>query len=133
MPERVFLDTSALYAYINSKDPDHEKVKNYIHGFKGQFITTNFVFDEIVTLVLARMGHDKAVIIGETLLNTKVAFLARVGPNDEKKAWELFVNRSDKTYSFTDCTSFVVMKRLSLGKSLTVDPHFRQEGFQLVV
>jgi len=133
MIERVFVDTSALYAYINSKDPDHKKVKSYLASFGGQLMTTNFIFDETVTLVLARMGHDRAVLTGKTLLNPKVFAIMTVKISDERNAWKLFVNRPDKSYSFTDCTSFVIMRRLGIGKSLAVDPHFQQEGFQAVI
>lgn len=133
MIEKIFVDTSALYAFINSRDPDHHKVKAYLDHYGSQLVTSNFIFDEIVTLVMARMGHDKAVFTGKTLMNPKVLIMMRVGVNDEMKAWDLFINRPDKTYSFTDCTSFVIMKRLGIDSSLTVDPHFRQEGFQIVI
>ncbi|ODS31238.1 MAG: Ribonuclease VapC20 [Candidatus Scalindua rubra] len=133
MIERVFVDTSAWYAYINSKDPDHVKVKDYLSSFKGKLISTNFIFDETVTLVLSRMGHKRAVLTGKTLLNPKVVIAVRVRTRDEREAWELFLSRSDKTYSFTDCTSFVIMRRLGIEKSLVIDPHFQQEGFQVVI
>ncbi len=133
MIERVFVDTSALYAYINSKDPYHEKVRNFLNNFKGQLITTNFIFDETVTLVSTRMGHDKALLTGKTLLNPKAFFITRVKINDERNAWKLFVNRPDKAYSFTDCTSFVIMRTLGIEKSLAIDPHFQQEGFEAVI
>ena len=133
MANAVFADTSALYAFINSKDPDHKKVKDYLERFKGQLHITNFIFDEIITLVMARMGHNNAVITGKTLLNPKEFVLTRCKAADELKAWELFVNRPDKHYSFTDCTSFVIMERLGIKKSLATDTHFEQEGFESVL
>jgi len=39
----------------------------------------------------------------------------------------------DKDYSFTDCTSFVVMKELRLKDALTTDRHFRQAGFHILL
>ena len=133
MADAVFADTSALYAFINSKDPDHKKVKDYLEGFKGQLHITNFIFDEIITLVMARMGHDNAVITGKTLLNPKEFVLTRCKAADELKAWELFVNRPDRHYSFTDCASFVIMKKIGINKSLSTDSHFIQEGFETVL
>ncbi|MBN1106644.1 MAG: type II toxin-antitoxin system VapC family toxin [Deltaproteobacteria bacterium] len=133
MIERVLLDTSALYAHMNTKDPDHNRVKGYLLAFHGNLFITNFIFDEIITLALTRMGHRKAVFTGETLMNQKGLAIVRVSPADEKIAWDLFVNRPDKTYSFTDCTSFAIMRRLGISRALTVDPHFQQEGFELVV
>ncbi len=44
----------------------------------------------------------------------------------------MFFRHRDKGYSFTDCTSFVVMQELKLRHTLTTDAHFRQMGFQVV-
>ncbi len=41
----------------------------------------------------------------------------------------LFFRHRDKDYSFTDCSSFVVMRELRLKEALTTDRHFRQAGF----
>lgn len=133
MTDTVFVDTSALYAFINARDPDHKRVKDYLQGYKGQLLISNFIFDEIITLVMARMGHDKAVLTGNTLLNPREFILTRCKTSDELKAWKLFVNRPDKKYSFTDCTSFVIMKKLGINKSLSTDAHFIQEGFETVL
>jgi predicted nucleic acid-binding protein len=35
----------------------------------------------------------------------------------------------DKSWSFTDCSSFRVMASLDLQKALTTDVHFEQAGF----
>jgi predicted nucleic acid-binding protein len=133
MADAVFIDTSALYAFINSKDIDHKTVKDYLERFKGRLHITNFIFDEIITLVMARMGHANAVLTGNTLLNPKEFVLTRCKAADELKAWELFVNRPDKHYSFTDCTSFAIMKKLGIKKFLATDSHFIQEGFETVL
>ena len=42
------------------------------------------------------------------------------------------LDRSDKTYSYTDATSFAVMERLGLKTAFAFDPHFRQHGFQVL-
>ena len=49
-------------------------------------------------------------------------------------AWEVFRRFSDKRWSFTDCTSKVVMDRLGIaGPCLAFDQHFRQFGSIQVV
>jgi predicted nucleic acid-binding protein len=35
----------------------------------------------------------------------------------------------DKSFSFTDCTSFVIMKERRIRLALTSDKHFIQAGF----
>jgi len=39
------------------------------------------------------------------------------------------VRSQDKRWSFTDCTSFVLMQNLGIRKALTFDANFRQAGF----
>ena len=44
---------------------------------------------------------------------------------------QLFRNRPDKGWSFTDCSSFVLMQEYRLINALAFDDHFRQAGFLL--
>jgi hypothetical protein len=41
----------------------------------------------------------------------------------------LFFRYGDKDFSFTDCTSFILMRELKLREALTTDRHFLQAGF----
>lgn len=43
-----------------------------------------------------------------------------------------FVSHDDKTYSLTDCISFVIMQGRAISEALTFDVHFTQAGFQVV-
>jgi predicted nucleic acid-binding protein len=129
--DRLFVDTSAWLAYANRADGAHAAVREALGRFEGRLVTTNFVFDETVTLC-RRMGHSAAVLVGEVLRDTDVADLVRVRPGDEADAWQLFRDRKDKAYSFTDCTSVVVMRRLGLHRAATLDEDFEREGFAVL-
>jgi predicted nucleic acid-binding protein len=49
------------------------------------------------------------------------------------RAWRLRLRSHDKpSISFTDLTSFVVMRELGLQHTLTADPHFEQVGMGLI-
>ena len=130
--ERLFVDTSAWIAFANRGDPDHEAVAEALRKFAGRLVTSNYVFDETVTLARYRLGPDIAVRVGETLQAPGVVDLVQVTVEDQKRAWELFATRRDKDYSFTDCTSFCVMRRLSLVRAAALDEDFRREGFNVV-
>ncbi|MBI5141148.1 MAG: PIN domain-containing protein [Nitrospirae bacterium] len=127
----LFVDTSAIYAYVNRKDPDHEMVKKRLASFRGKLVITNYIFDEVITLVSARLGHGTALKVGNILLNSPQFKSIWVTPGDEREAWLLFSARRDKGYSFTDCVSFVIIRRLKLANCLALDIHFRQEGYCL--
>jgi len=58
--------------------------------------------------------------------------LVRVSVEHEHAAWSVFCDRSDHRFSFTDCTSFIVMRRLGLSTALALDDDFVTEGFGLV-
>ncbi|MDA2939130.1 PIN domain-containing protein [Acidobacteria bacterium AH-259-A15] len=128
---RLFVDTSAWFAFLNQADPDHERVGNFLENFEGRLVTSNFVFDETVTLCLYRLGWKAAAKFGESLLDSATVDLIRVTSEDERAAWSLFLERADKTYSFTDCTSFQLMRRLGIRKALALDTDFEREGFEI--
>lgn len=127
--DRLFVDTSAWFAYANSGDPDHERTRAVLLDFEGRLITSNYVFDETVTLCRRKLGFRAAGLVGEALRDPGVTDLVRVTAEDENQAWRLFLDREDKLYSFTDCTSFVLLRRLGLRQALALDDDFRQEGF----
>jgi len=47
----------------------------------------------------------------------------------EERAIDLFEHYDDKTFSFTDCVSFVVMKGIGVPEAFAFDQHFEQMGF----
>lgn len=130
---RLFFDTSAIYAYINRKDPYHSAVGQAVCDDKTRLVITNYIFDEIVTLVNVRLGHNQSVVVGNILMNAPEIECIHVNKADELAAWQLFCSRSDKGYSFTDCTSFVIMRRMNITAAIALDEHFQQEGFEMVV
>lgn len=130
--KRLFVDTSAWYAFVNRRDPNYEAVAGTLRRRDVRFVTTSYVFDETVTLVNYRLGHRVACTAGGVLRNPAAADLVQVSAADEQAAWQLFTERADKQYSFTDCTSFVVMRRLGLTAALAIDDDFRREGFQIL-
>jgi predicted nucleic acid-binding protein len=128
---RVFVDTSAWFAFVNRDDPDHGAVRNLLESAPGMLVTSNYVFDETVTLCMHRLGHDAAVRVGDVLLDDAVVDLIRATPADEAEGWKLFRGREDKRYSFTDCVSFVMMKRLRIASAAALDDDFHREGFRV--
>ena len=53
--KRAFVDTSAWFAYANRHDPDHQRIRTVLQTFQGRLVTSNFIFDETVTLCLYRL------------------------------------------------------------------------------
>jgi len=55
--------------------------------------------------------------------------MVRIEPPVFEAAWSLFLDHPDKHWSFTDCTSFVLMEKLGIRGALTFDRNFREAGF----
>jgi len=54
--------------------------------------------------------------------------LCRITAKDEAEAWKYF-EKNWSGLSFTDCTSFAMMKRLGITKYFGYDDHFGRAGF----
>jgi len=85
--------------------------------------------DEVVTFFNNRDRHAKAVEVGNRLLQSSLIQFIHVDPNLFYQSWNYFIQRSDKSYSLTDCISFLVMEQLGIQTALTFDQHFTQVGF----
>lgn len=92
--------------------------------------TTNFVFQEAVTLIRYRLGWDPARRFGEALRSRGLAKIIPVSTADEQAAWLIFLRCHDHQFSFVDCTSFAVMQRLRLDVAITLDDDFRSFGLE---
>jgi len=89
------------------------------------------VFDEIVTSIVSfTRRKDLALKAGEALLSSRITRVIKVNDEAFKDAWRLFKKFKDKLWSFTDCTSFVLMERYRLVTAFTFDEHYRQAGFK---
>ena len=49
-----------------------------------------------------------------------------------KRVWSIFTRFRDKSFSFTDCTSFAVMERSKLDCAAAIDDGFRAYGVRCV-
>ena len=125
---RVFVDTGAWYAMTDRKDRDHESIVSALREHRGRLLTSNYVLDETLTLVRFRLGWGVSRQLGEQLRAGILARLERISPKDEEAAWEIFSTYSDKSFSFTDCTSFALCSRLELPLCLAIDNDFRSFG-----
>lgn len=130
----LFVDTSAWYA-LNDRSDQHrdaalESMSRISSGQVG-LITSDYILDESLTLISARTNRRTAIAFGDLLLKSSTIQLVTITEELRQSAFELFKKFSDKDLSFTDCTSFALMKQLKLKTAFTFDDHFRQVGFEI--
>jgi uncharacterized protein len=126
------MDTNGWIALSSKSDSFHEYAIEINRDFLQdglRYVTTNFVLDETYTCLSVRVSHHSAVDFGEKLRQSKAVQVLHISEDIEEEAWRLFKQYSDKDFSFTDCTSFVIMRQLKLSSVFTNDHHFQQMGF----
>lgn len=129
---KTLVDTGAWYALIDADDPDHAAILETLRAYRGYRVTTNFIFDETVTLLRYRLGWRPAKLFGEQLHSGALTQVVRVAPKDEAMAWRIFSDYEDKSFSFTDCTSFAVMARLGITTAIAIDRGFKTYGLHCI-
>ena len=85
--------------------------------------------DETLTLLRLRLGLPAAERWWEQVEGRRVLRWESIGTTRAAKARALVFRFRDKSHSFTDCTSYVVMRELELREALTTDRQFVEAGF----
>jgi uncharacterized protein len=130
--KRLFVDTGAWYALVDRKDPDHPAAASFFRHNGLPLLTTNFIFDETVTLLRKRLGWAIAADFGRRLRESGFTALMTVRREDEERAWELFLKYNDQDFSYTDCTSFAIMGAFGIKAAFSFDHHFKTMKYQVL-
>ncbi|MEK6324433.1 MAG: PIN domain-containing protein [Acidobacteriota bacterium] len=129
----LFLDAGYVIALEASDDQNHQAADEHWRELLESLpplVTTSYVFDEIVTFFKSRRRHVKAVEVGNNLLQSSEVEMVHVDEALFYEGWRYLQSHRDKTYSLTDCISFVVMKQRGMKSALAFDGHFKQAGFE---
>jgi predicted nucleic acid-binding protein len=129
----ILVDTGAWYARYIAADVDHAAALAWFANPPDRLLTTDYVIDELLTLLKQRGHADIAFAVGAPLIAAAACHLEYVETTDLEWAWIVFSTYRDKGWSFTDCTSRVVMERLNIKTACTFDQHFREFGNVTVV
>ena len=131
----VFVDTGGWMACADRSDPAHvacTAARDATLEAGRLLITTDFVVDETLTLIRFRLGLAAANTWWQQIDGSARLRWERVENDRFERARNLFFQYRDKDLSFTDCTSFAVMRELRLTTVITTDGHFRQVGFDVL-
>jgi len=130
----VFLDSSGYLAVVNPRDTYHRQARAAwadLIDQRSQTYTSYFVVAEAHALFLTRLGYRHATAFLQQL-ETTATHIFWVQPAELRAAQAIIYRYSDKSFSLTDATSFVLMERHRIGTALTTDRNFAQYGFQVL-
>jgi predicted nucleic acid-binding protein len=129
------VDTSAWYALEVEDDVNHEAAIKFLSqlalGKQGISVTTDYVLDETLTLLRSRRSLGAASTFIDKIKKSSSVRVFWVEESLFEKALGIFEQSDRNSYSFTDCTSFALMKDLMIHSAFAFDIHFRQAGLQV--
>ena len=131
----IFVDTGAFIARYVRRDGHHTRARRVwteIEKLRNACFTSNFVLDETFTLLGRQTSYFFAAERARALLGSKALTILRPDAEDELAALDLFGRFADQKVSFTDCTSFALMRRHRLSRAFTFDRHFVAAGFEVL-
>lgn len=131
----ICIDTWGWINIFNRKEPHHHEVTEIYHNVRktrGIIITTDYILDEVYTLLFKRVSFDVArqavEAISKAIEDGYLNFVW-ITPERFKAAQTLRIKFQDKPdISFTDLTSMVVMQELKISEIVTGDAHFTHVG-----
>jgi predicted nucleic acid-binding protein len=131
----TFVDTWGWCAFADRADPWHRRVATALDERWNEnlpVVTTDYVLDETITLIFRRLAFAKAKRLLDAMdQSVERGFVDVQAVSAERfaEAKRLRLKYRDKPrISFTDFTSFVVMRELGLAEVITDDDHFQHVG-----
>ena len=131
----VFADTLYWVARIKPNDQYSEPAKVARERLGNiRILTTDEVLGEFLTVLGKSIGlRQPAAKMVQAILDNPNVTVFPQSRDSFLKGLELYANRPDKEYSFTDCVSMNVMKSEDVSEVLSNDHHFEQEGFDILI
>lgn len=129
----VFVDTFYFIALLNPSDAHHATAVEASGSIAARLVTTQWVLIEVADALSAPAYRSSvAEFLGDLAEDKGITIVAHE-PHWYDRGLQLYARRPDKSWSLTDCMSFVVMTELGLGEALTGDHHFEQAGFRALL
>jgi predicted nucleic acid-binding protein len=134
--KKVFVDTLYWLAIILPNDQWQLPAK-MAKSLLGNvlMVSTDEVLSELLNHLSKggeNMRRQAARMVKSIMSNPNVKVIAQ-SRDSFLTGLELYGQRTDKSYSLTDCISMNVMKKEAITEILTNDNHFEQEGYVVLI
>jgi predicted nucleic acid-binding protein len=129
----ILVDTAVWFSLLVQKDSRHDEVSKWFDGLSEQILTTDYIIDETLTLLLMRKEVLKAIEFGKLIFHADIAMVHFISQNQIYTSWILFQQMCKMGLSFTDCTTHTIATEMAVKRIATFDSHFLSTGkFEVV-
>jgi uncharacterized protein len=125
----TFADSFYFMALLNRNDKAHDRAVAALDQLHGGLVTSEFVLLEVADAYADPLDRPAFLEMLDDLTNDPTVTIEPASTALLSAGIDLYRRRPDKSWSLTDCISFVVMERRTISEALTGDRHFAQAGF----
>lgn len=129
----VYTDTSGIYAVLDADDSNHAaacKEWQTLLSNGAVLVCTNYVLVETFALIQGRLGLAALKAFQEDV--SPVLSIQWMDHESHQAAVASVLAANRRDLSLVDCSSFYMMRKLSVKKAFTFDRHFAEQGFEVV-
>jgi len=128
---KVFVDTSAFVAVLDTDDGNHLKAARawgrLVTG-NDILVSSNYILVETFTLIQHRLGIDAVRAFQENVV--PMLTVEWVDESTHRTGVMGVLTAGRKKLSLVDCVSFDIMRQLGIQSAFTFDRHFKKQGFE---
>ena len=135
---RILVDSSAWIALVRANDLYHSQARsqfNHLKQRRVKLFISEYIFLEVVTVLLLGVGPTEALSAGRLLRNSRIVQFLYIDPGLVDKTWQVFQSQAadpNRQASFTDCSSVVLIQEHTLDRIFTFDRVFERLGLPIL-
>ena len=129
----TFIDTSAFYALLDRDDRNHQKGKKAWMEMLAEppiLVTSNYVLVETFALLQSRLGLEAVRKFQEDVI--PIVQVEFVTPEMHRAGTAALLSAGRRGLSLVDCVSFEAMRDSGVRVAFAFDPHFKEQGFDVI-
>ncbi len=126
-------DTYYYLALLNPADAAHARAREFSLQSAGRIVTSVWVIQELADGLCSPPDRARFLRLLATLEADRYTEIAAADHLLWHRGLDLYRSRADKSWSLTDCISFVIMQDRDIIEALTADHHFEQAGFKALL
>lgn len=129
----ILVDSSALYAMLDRDDEHHAAATatwQRLLENDEPLLVTNYLVVETTALVQHRLGMDAVRVLCDDVF--PALDLHVMTEDDHRHAQNAMLAANRRKLSLVDCSSFHVMRARQVRTAFVFDPHFQEQGFEIL-
>ncbi|MEX2212568.1 MAG: hypothetical protein WD768_00475 [Phycisphaeraceae bacterium] len=129
----ILIDTGYLIGLVDPADKLREVALRWVDHLRAPLTLHQYVELELINFFSATPLRLESHRLLSSIRGHRDLISVNVDPSLHVQGLELHRNRPDKSWSLTDCISFVIMQSRGITQALTFDHHFEQAGFDALL